>query len=135
MIGGLCELVLVVNDVHASVRFYRDLLGLELEKEHNDDWAWFRMPDGSRLACTRATLLFSEHSPRTDLPQHARLAGPTHFALRTDDPEPAIERLKEAGVTVHGPTHFDWMHATSWYAYDPDGNLAELWLPDAGRDE
>lgn len=129
MIGGLAELVLVVRDVRASVAFYRDLLGLELEREHNDDWAWFRMPDGSRLACTRATLLFSEHSPRTDLPEGKRLAGPVHFALRCEEPAPALERLKDAGIEVHGPTEFAWMGARSWYAYDPDGNLAELWVP------
>ena len=129
MIGGLAELVLVVRDVGVSVRFYRDLIGLELEREHNEDWAWFRMPDGSRLACTRATLLFSEHSPRTDLPEKARLGGPIHFALKCDDPEPALKRIRDAGIEIHGPTEFEWMNARSWYIYDPDGNLAELWMP------
>lgn len=129
MIGGLAELVLVVRDVDASVRFYRDLVGLELEREHNEQWAWFLMPDGSRLACTLGPLLFEEHSPRTDLPEGARLGGPTHFALRCDDPEPALARLRDAGIEVHGPTEFAWMGARSWYVYDPDGNLAELWMP------
>ncbi len=37
----LAELVLIVEDVPASTRFYEDVVGLTLENEPSDDWAWF----------------------------------------------------------------------------------------------
>jgi catechol 2,3-dioxygenase-like lactoylglutathione lyase family enzyme len=46
-------------------------------------------------------------------------------------------RLDEAvahvgtSTEIHGPTRFDWMQATSYYFYDPDGNLLEFWSRDA----
>ena len=41
--------------------------------------------------------------------------------------ETAVEHVEGKGVEVYGPTHFDWMNATSYYFYDPDGNLLEFW--------
>jgi len=38
---GLAELVLIVEDVLASARFYEDVVGLTLENEPSDEWAWF----------------------------------------------------------------------------------------------
>ena len=38
---GLSELVLIVEDVPASTRFYEEVVGLKLENEPSDDWAWF----------------------------------------------------------------------------------------------
>lgn len=131
MINGIAEVVLVVRDVGAGVAFYRDLIGLVPEKEPNEAWAWFLMGDPAtpqRLALTAGPLLFEEHSPRPP----AERWGPVHFALRTTRAEAlaAVARLEGAGVAVHGPTRFGWMRSESWYAYDPDGNLAELWVPD-----
>ena len=38
---GLAELVLIVQDVPASTRFYKEVVGLTLENDPSDDWAWF----------------------------------------------------------------------------------------------
>ncbi|MGH7741886.1 MAG: VOC family protein, partial [Candidatus Eiseniibacteriota bacterium] len=37
---GLSELILRVADVPRSVAFYRDVVGLALEHQSSDDWAW-----------------------------------------------------------------------------------------------
>ena len=127
---GIAELVLVVKDVTRATAFYRDVVGLTLQREPSDAWAWFIMgpPDRpQRLALHKGSLLFEEHSPRPE----GKRWGPVHFAFQVDPdklPE-MLDRLRAAGVPIHGPTYFEWMNADSYYFYDPDDNLAEFWCP------
>lgn len=128
---GLSELVLIVEDVRRSAAFYRDIVGLTPETDASDDWAWFWAGDPGRpqrLALHRGSLLFEEHSP---LPEGRRF-GQVHFAFEipADTFEAAAEHIRRQGVEVYGPTHFDWMRSNSYYFYDLDGNLVELWSPE-----
>ncbi|MFN2617236.1 MAG: VOC family protein, partial [Thermoleophilaceae bacterium] len=77
---GLAELVLVVDDVRASARFYEDVVGLTPEHEASDEWAWFwagKEGTRQRIALHRGPLLFEEHSP---YPEGERF-GRAHFAF------------------------------------------------------
>ena len=128
---GLAELVLIVEDVQRAARFYREVVGLEPASEADDEWAWFFAGDdgqSQRIALHRGALLFEEHSPH---PAGERF-GNIHLAL--DVPrarfDAAVEHVRGSGTAVYGPTRFDWMRATSYYFYDPDGNLLEFWSPD-----
>ena len=127
---GLAELVLIVEDVPKASRFYQDVVGLTLEHETSDEWAWFwagEPGNAQRIALHRGTLLFEEHSP---FPEGHRF-GTVHFAfeIARTELEEAVQRVKKAGVDVYGPVDFDWMSARSYYFYDPDGNLLEFWSP------
>ena len=129
--NGFSELVLVVENVRASATFYRDVVGLAVEREADENWAWFwaGAPGRSqRLALHHGSLRFEEHSPRPE----GRRWGQVHFALHVAriDLEAAVEHVRSSGVEVLGPTRFDWMKATSYYFYDLDGNLIEFWSPD-----
>jgi catechol 2,3-dioxygenase-like lactoylglutathione lyase family enzyme len=133
---GLSELVLIVEDVPKASRFYQDVVGLELEHETSDEWAWFwagRPGEPQRIALHRGTLLFEEHSP---FPEGHRF-GTVHFAFDVAPEELAasVERVRAAGVEVYGPVAFDWMNARSYYFYDLDGNLLEFWSPQAEAPE
>jgi catechol-2,3-dioxygenase len=126
------EMVLVVENVQVAAKFYEDVVGLTLQGPADETWAWFWLgePDTPRrLALHKGTLLFEEHSP---YPEGARW-GRVHFALNVprERLEDAVLHVRRAGVAVYGPTRFDWMAATSYYFYDPDGNLLEFWSPDA----
>ena len=128
---GLAELVLIVEDVPKAARFYQDVVGLVLEHETSDEWAWFwagkpRTPQ--RVALHRGSLLFEEHSP---LPEGERF-GRAHFAFEVPREvlDEAVERVRSAGVEVYGPIEFEWMQARSYYFYDLDANLLEFWSPD-----
>jgi catechol 2,3-dioxygenase-like lactoylglutathione lyase family enzyme len=128
---GLAELVLIVEDVPASTRFYENVVGLTLENEPSDDWAWFwagQEGKQQRLALHRGTLLFEGQSPH---PEGERF-GQVHFAFEVprDDLDEAVARVRGAGVEVFGPVELQWMNAQSYYFYDPDGNLLEFWSPD-----
>jgi catechol 2,3-dioxygenase-like lactoylglutathione lyase family enzyme len=128
---GLAELVLIVEDVPKASRFYQDVVGLELEHETGDEWAWFwagKAGDPQRVALHRGTLLFEEHSP---FPEGHRF-GTVHFAfdVAPEDLDASVERVRAAGVEVYGPVEFDDpFNARSYYFYDPDGNLLEFWSP------
>jgi catechol 2,3-dioxygenase-like lactoylglutathione lyase family enzyme len=128
---GLAEIVLIVKDVKASARFYREVVGLMPATEPDDEWAWFWAgPPGEaqRVAVHTGTLLFEDQSP---LPGGKRW-GPVHYALQVppDKLQAAADHVRGQGVEVYGPVTFDWMKATSYYFYDPDGNLLEFWAPD-----
>jgi catechol-2,3-dioxygenase len=129
---GISEMVLIVKDVLAAARFYREVVGLTPHTEANEAWAWFwagQPGKAQRLALHKGTLLFEEHSP---LPEGKRW-GQVHFALEVPRHrlEAAVAHVRESGIKVYGPTRFDWMDATSYYFYDPDANLVEFWSPDA----
>jgi catechol 2,3-dioxygenase len=128
---GLTELVLIVEDVLASARFYEDIVGLTPESEASDEWAWFwagKEGAPQRVALHRGHLLFEEYSP---YPEGERF-GRVHFAFEVarDGLDTAVDRVRQAGVEVHGPIEFEWMQAKSYYFYDLDGNLLEFWSPD-----
>jgi catechol 2,3-dioxygenase-like lactoylglutathione lyase family enzyme len=125
---GLAELVLIVDDVPASARFYEKVVGLTPEHEASDEWAWFwagKAGVPQRIALHRGPLLFEEHSP---YPEGERF-GCVHFAFEVarDELDAAVDRVRSAGVEVHGPTEFEWMNAKAYYFYDPVGNLLEFW--------
>ena len=128
---GLAEIVLIVNDVRAAARFYRDVVGLTPESEADDSWAWFWAgPPGQaqRVALHKGTLLFEEQSPR---PAGERW-GPVHYAFHVPRERlaAAVDHVRSRNVAVYGPVHVDWMSASSYYFYDLDGNLLEFWSPD-----
>lgn len=125
---GFSEIVLVVSDVKASAVFYRDVVGLEPNTDPDENWAWFwsGTPNTSaRLGLHRGKLLFEEFSSR---PEKERF-GPVHYAfeIAKEDLADARAHLERCGISVYGPTHFEWMNATSIYFYDPDQNLLEFW--------
>jgi catechol-2,3-dioxygenase len=129
--AGLAELVLIVSDVPAAARFYREVVGLEPETEATDAWAWFWAGEPGarqRVALHQGSLLFEEHSPH---PPESRW-GHVHFAFEVprEQLDAAVAHVRDHGVEVHGPTQFDWMGAVAYYFYDLDGNLLELWSPD-----
>jgi catechol 2,3-dioxygenase-like lactoylglutathione lyase family enzyme len=128
---GFAELVLIVEDVPKAAAFYRDVVGLELEHETEDTWAWFwagRPGDLQRIALHKGPLMFEEHSPH---PEGERF-GRVHFAfdVAREDLAAAVERVRSAEVDVYGPVDLpEPFNAVSYYFYDPDGNLLEFFSP------
>lgn len=128
---GISEIVLIVEDVLAAARFYRDVVGLAPETEPDEHWAWFwagAPGQNQRIALHKGTLLFEGQSP---LPEGERW-GHVHYAFHVphDKLADAVSHVREQHVEVFGPVHFEWMKATAYYFYDPDGNLLEFWSLD-----
>lgn len=110
----LNHVALDVSDVAASVRFYRDGLGLpELPRpDFGFPGAWLRIGVRQELH------LIGDR----DRPVGER-AG--HFAMQVSDIEVAAARLKEKGIAFRGPKpRPDGVQQI--FTADPDGNVIEL---------
>ncbi|MBP6507652.1 MAG: VOC family protein [Opitutaceae bacterium] len=103
-----------MTDVAASVRFYRDGLGLpELPRpDFGFPGAWFQIG-------TRQELHLIGNRDRTI----GERSG--HFALLVSDINAAADRLRAAGITFRGPKPRP-DGAQQIFTADPDGNVIEL---------
>jgi len=118
---GLSELVLRVKDVSRAVAFYRDVVGLAVEVQPSETWAWLwtgaagRLP---RIGLTSRPLSFGA----------AHTGGPAHFAIAVPRAAVSAEkaRLESLGIEVEGPVVFEGWDAESIYFSDPDDNRVEL---------
>lgn len=118
---GLSELILRVRDVSRALGFYRDVLGLTVERRPGDEWAWLWTGEPGelpRLGLTSRPLKFGA----------AHTGGPAHFAIAV--PRSVIpaekRRLEGLGYQVEGPVTFEAWQADSIYLSDPDDNRVEL---------
>jgi len=121
-VSGISELVLEVDDLEASRRFYRDVLGFEetLYGEGAEGRYWYLVGDTARLG------LWTEQVGLAG----GRGGTHVHYAFHTDDAE--IDRIKArieaAGAEVEGPIQLGPGRAV--YVTDPDGNVVEFWSQD-----
>jgi catechol 2,3-dioxygenase-like lactoylglutathione lyase family enzyme len=128
---GIFESHLHVADLEKAMRFYGEVLGLELGLKDTDRRAalywvgrnrstmlgvWERLP---WAACTNRNVVVSQH---------------VAFEVAFDDLGAAICRMKNSNVVVRNffdqvtdePSVFGWIPAASIYFNDVDGHLLEL---------
>jgi catechol 2,3-dioxygenase-like lactoylglutathione lyase family enzyme len=121
-VSGISELVLEVDDLEASRRFYRDVLGFEetLYGEGAEGRYWYLVGDTARLG------LWTEQVGLAG----GRGGTHVHYAFHVADAE--VDRIKErieaAGAEVEGPIELGPGRAV--YVTDPDGNVVEFWSQD-----
>ena len=131
-LDGLFETHVTVRDLSRSMRFYGEILKLELAQvfwSRRVAFYWIGGPGTSMLGIWEAG----------DGPQRLSL----HLAFRVSVEEilQAPARLQADGIMplnfekepTEEPVVLTWMPAASLYFHDPDGNLLELvaMLPDA----
>lgn len=129
-----------VDDLHASLAFYRDGLGLPTEgivgTEFEDGAVVFvEMNDGLILALY----------PRAALAKDAGISvgppSPTEFTIghvvsSKDEVDAVIQQAYEAGARITDPPHDRFWGGYSGYFQDPDGHLWEIaWNPAWESDE
>ncbi|WFU13443.1 VOC family protein (plasmid) [Rhizobium sp. CB3090] len=132
-------IALAVDDLQASLEFYRDGLGLKSEGIIGDQWehgaiALFKLEGGMALC------LF----PRSDLALDAKVAqgspSATEFSIGHNvDSEAEVDRIidlaKKAGARITVQPEKKFWGGYSGYFQDPDGHLWEVlfnpnFLPD-----
>src|SRR5271157_2644490 len=119
-IKGLAPL-LQVFDMHASLHFYRDLLGFELVGSNRPDqpydWVWLRLA-GVELMLNTAY----EADQRPPAPDPARVAAheDTCLFFGCEDLDAAYKRLRAHGLNVNQPKVAPYGMKQLWFK-DPDG--------------
>ena len=123
-IDRILETILYVDDLDAAERFYRDILGLEIDSRQPGLFLFFR--------CGPSMLLLFEPeaaSTGRNVPAHGA-HGPGHacFAVAESELEDWRQRLETAGVAIEQTV--DWPRGgRSFYFRDPAGNSLELATP------
>jgi catechol 2,3-dioxygenase-like lactoylglutathione lyase family enzyme len=114
---GIDTVAVVVSNRRKALRWYRDVLGLEVAFTAPEEGHWIEVGPGRPL-----TRLHICEMPKTE-------PGPTGITLLTEDIHAEYERLRSMGVSFRYPPRRmewgEWMCAFS----DPDGNEFDLKQP------
>ena len=103
------------SDLERSVAFYRDVLGIPLERDaHDGDWYEWRFTSGVRFG------LHAAHEGAMPQPPGSVIVD---FAI--DDLEAALGRLKAAGARVTSVMRESW--GSTIEVPDPDGHRIQLY--------
>jgi catechol 2,3-dioxygenase-like lactoylglutathione lyase family enzyme len=113
LVSSVNVVYLYVSDMERSAAFYRDLLGVPLEGDH--DW------QEAKLGGTR----FALHHAREEIGDLS--TGTIHLNLEVADIDEAADRLRAAGVEVEETMRDDWGAALRFR--DPDGYELYLFQP------
>ena len=117
--GGIATVF--VADMDRAVKFYAELLGLELQYRFGNHWASVKAPGG---------LVIGLHPASEDNPAGKRGSITIGFSL--DEPlEASVERLRKKGVSFTGPI-LDDKEVRFAYFSDADGN--EMYLNEMKQD-
>lgn len=139
---------LIVHDIDASIRFYRDILGFEVWYENRGQVSENSLPsDASVGAPSRFVIMKGRHpwigmvgllqygDPRSSTTTPARLRrGDTVLMLETEELGVIWRRMQVAGTPILKPpktTEIEGSAGTRWratflFAWDPDGHLLEI---------
>ncbi len=131
LIAGIERVDLRVRDVEASLRFYRDVVGLRVT-EQGPDRAALAAPGGAALLTLASSGVTQAADPRATGLFHIAIRFPGRAALGD-----ALARLAGAGLPIGAGDH---AVSEALYVSDPDGNGVELyydrpveeWPPPAG---
>ena len=121
-VTGVNELVLEVEDLDKSIRFYAEVLGLPVvERWDHRDAVWVMAGERTRIGLWR--------------PQVGLAGGQggvhVHYAMHLPESEygSAVERLRAHGQEIHEEV-FEEDRGRAVYVTDPDGHVVELWTWD-----
>jgi glyoxylase I family protein len=140
MIRGVHHISLSTVDMARCVHFYRDLLGMSLDRisSLSPGFTAFETVVGLRNVTGQVAqfnlgnmnmevFCYSDPKPAPGDRRAACDVGIRHIAFDVKDIFSDYERLKTAGVDfISPPQYIEPGGCTSCYFYDPDGNIVEL---------
>lgn len=115
---GMRHIALNVDDMEASLHFYRDLLGLSVE--------WQPDPDNIYLTSGYDNVALHKAPSGFKIGSHQRLDHLGFMLASEEEVDKWHVFLRENGVTIKTEprTHRDG--ARSFYCEDPDGNVVQM---------
>jgi catechol 2,3-dioxygenase-like lactoylglutathione lyase family enzyme len=128
-IKGLGEVSIRVNDLDVMLKFYEEVIGLELLRRE-ESYVFFKIAEGYG-GHTQNLALFDANERtflETKSPQLSQEKTTLHhIALNVafEDFEYEKKRLKDLGLDVRAVEQ-EWLHVRSLYFSDPEGSLLEF---------
>ena len=148
MLEAVDHVNLVVADLEAMLRFYRDVLGLKVTKQVTISGKWIEKVVGLEDVEAEVIYLNADEGARVELiryisppgtrPQHLEqphTQGLRHLAFRVTDIDATAAKLRGAGVELVSDvqrvpddqvTYTGGVRKRLIYFHDPEGNLLEL---------
>ena len=114
MLTGLNHLTLAVSDLHSSVYFYQQILGLKLHAK------WDR---GAYLECCGLWLCLSFDPNRSYVKPESSDYTHYAFSIEEKDFDQFLVKLEQAGITSW---KINKSQGKSFYFLDPDGHKLEV---------
>jgi len=126
-IRGIGEIVIWVHDMEASLRFYRDSLGLTPMFDPDMRGAVFLQAGPEVLNCPQQLVLVPLPGGSPDFPSDRSRRTMHHFGLEIapEDFEGERQRLQGLGHEVRFGEH-PFLELKGMYLDDPDGNEVEI---------
>ena len=126
-IRGLAEVVLTVQNLPASLAFYRDVLGMQVISPAEFKGPVFLQAGGGQKYITN-TIVLAPAKPGT--PPYAKPQALNHLGFEIDGEsfDAEVARLQGLGLEVRFGKHPLFPSRTA-YVTDPDGNEVELICP------
>lgn len=124
----LDNVCLLVTKFDECLRFYRDILGLELAwGEEGGRYASFATENGQGISLYRRELM-AEVVHTTDLPEHVEVQDRFACVIEVANLEQTVEEIERRGGSFITPIHDrpEWGIRVA-HLRDPDGNLIELY--------
>jgi catechol 2,3-dioxygenase-like lactoylglutathione lyase family enzyme len=121
--------ILAVGNVAASLRFYRDVLGLQVEAVYDDP------PYATLVAAGARVSLAEQGHPAEDRPgvEMAAPADPSRanvvLVLEVDDARAAYAALESEGARFLAEPYEPPWGGSRFFCVDPDGYLVEIEQP------
>ena len=128
-LNGVLETALYVDDKPRSIRFFREVMGLEIVRDEERLTAFDAGGQSILLIFARGASVDGEDTPGGYIPGHDG-QGPLHMCFKSaaEDYDPWRAHLRAAGVVelseVTWPTG-----GHSYYFKDPDGHVLEIATP------
>lgn len=126
MIRRIDATVLIVNDLETSMRFYRDVLGLEIVVSDPVSFA-FRMDNHDFVLLSPSAAAEMVGEAALELNNGSVSGNRVLLCAGVDDVDATYAALTAKGLAfIKPPVDQAWGRRTAYFA-DPEGNLWELW--------
>jgi len=126
---GLGEVSIRVKDLDAMLKFYEEVVGLEVLRR-DESFVFFKIAEGygghsQNLALFDATNRMFLESKSLELSLEQTTLHHIALNISLEDYETEKRRLEGLGLKVQATEHA-WLHVRSLYFADPEGNLLEF---------
>ncbi len=124
---GLAEIVLWTREMEATLRFYRDLFGLELISEPDFRVKFLSAGEGPG-GIPQMIVLFPQSPDAPEFPRDkpSRVLHHLAFAVNPDRYEELGEICRTYGLEVRQGVHPVLKNVRTFYVDDPEGNEVEV---------